>query len=64
MKKGTMAIVLGWLLVAMQIIALMGSNLDSGFSQLSLFGLVGYFLPGILGIVLLRRGYKKKNQQQ
>lgn len=64
MKKGTVAIVLGWLLVAMQMIALMGSNLDSGFSQLSLFGLVGYFLPGILGIVLLWRGYKKKNQLQ
>lgn len=64
MKKGTMGIVLGWLLVAMQIMALMGSNLDSGFSQLSLFGFVGYFLPGILGIVLLWRGYKKKSQQK
>lgn len=64
MKKGTMGIVLGWLLVAMQIMALMGSNLDSGFSQLSLFGYVGFFLPGVLGIVLLWRGYKKKSQRE
>ena len=64
MKKSTIAIVLGWILVAMQIMALMGSNLDSGFAQLSLFGFVGFFLPGVLGIVLLWRGYKKKSQRK
>lgn len=58
-----MSIVLGWLLVAMQIMALMGSGLDAGFSQLGLMGIIGYFLPGILGVVLLSKGYSKRNSQ-
>lgn len=62
MKKGTGSIVFGWLLVAMQIMALMGSQLDNGFAQLSMAGLVGYFLPGILGVILLYSGYKKRNR--
>lgn len=61
MKKGTIAIIFGWLLVAMQIMALLGSNLDSGFDQMGVIGLIGYFLPGILGIMLLCKGYKKRS---
>lgn len=62
MKKGTIAIIFGWLLVAMQIMALMGSNLDSGFARMGVIGLIGYFLPGILGIMLLFKGYKKRSR--
>lgn len=64
MKKGTMSIVFGWLLVAIQIMALMGSNLDSGFARMGVIGLIGYFLPGILGIMLLCKGYKKRSRWQ
>ena len=64
MKKGTMTILLGWLLIALQMAVLAGSIPGNGFAELGAFGVIGYCLPGILGIVLLCTGYIKKSRRR
>ena len=55
-SRGGVSITFGWILLILQIIAGSPGSL-SGF--VSLFG---YYLPGILGICLLIRGYSKRSK--
>ena len=60
-KTGGAARVIGWILIIFQIIALWGASQTGGL-QLGLFEALGYFLPGILGIILICVGDRRKRK--
>ena len=64
MKKYKAPIIAGWILVALQCLALFG-RMASGFEVpdgiAGVFNLLGFFLFGIAGVILLVVGYRRKN---
>lgn len=72
-RKGTLTTVIGVILIILQIMSVVG-NVKNGqsfhlsfesFGQLigNIVGLIAYFLPGIIGIILISAGSKKKKEQ-
>lgn len=61
MKKVEMKIALGWILIVLQVLAIIGGILSDSLTFQSIFGIVGYSLPGIIGLILLIIGYRQKN---
>lgn len=59
--------IIGIVLLALQVFALFGSIVNGSISSLfdlssaaNLFRLLGYFLPAIIGVILIRKADKKK----
>lgn len=63
---GTVMRTIGWILVALQLLGVWGTMQTGGFRFPSgLFGIaymIGYFMPAIIGIILLRAGRRLKNR--
>ena len=63
---GTVLKIIGWILVALQLIGLWGAAQTGGFHFSSgVFGiaqLIGYFMPAIVGIVMIRVGSRLKKK--
>ena len=60
-KTGKAARAIGWILIVFQLLALWGASQTGGL-QLGLFEALGYFLPGILGIILICVGDRRKRK--
>ena len=57
--------ILGIILLALQVFALFGTIVGDGLGSLlsgNIGYLIGYFLPGIIGIILLSKASKKSKQ--
>ena len=58
----------GWILIALQILSLYGTSMGGGMrlsgGLFGLFELIGYFLFGIIGILLLVAGNKLKARKK
>lgn len=63
MKKGRILIVIGWILVALQVFSLYGSGHNGGLhfggGLAGVFTAIGYFLFGIIGVILIIIGHRK-----
>ena len=69
MKKGMVRIVFGYILVAFQVIGIYGNYISAGTlvpphpeSGYSIPYLIGYFMIGIIGLILLYFGYKARSE--
>lgn len=70
--KGRTRIVIGWILIALQVISLIGNGFN--FPAISfatplvmlydILFLAGYLLPGIIGVCLLLSGISAKNKSE
>lgn len=60
MKAGRVLIIVGWVMVAMQLLAHMGKQDPPPAEVNSTAYYIGYNLFGITGIILLIIGYRKK----
>ena len=71
-KKGLVRIIFGYILAGFQVLGMIGSAINYGspipphpVDGYSIPYLIGYFLPGIIGVLLLVFGYKaRKNSSQ
>lgn len=67
MKKYNKKIVIGWILIILQLIALIGRLLNGipfPTGVLGFFNILGYFSPSIVGAILLFLGYKSNNHNK
>lgn len=57
--------VIGIILIVLQVMGLLGGGFPttSGGVLYQLFFYVGYFLPGIIGVILLNKAGKKKKEE-
>ena len=70
--KGRIRIVIGWILIALQVISLIGNGFHfpaisfatAATMVYSIMVLVGYLLPGIVGVCLLLSGISAKNKSE
>lgn len=60
MKKHNIKIIAGWILVAVQCMGIFGTLLSGNSFPSGIPGLIGFFLFGIIGVILLVLGYKNK----
>lgn len=52
----------GIILIILQVVALISKIIQGGFAGMSFFALIGYFLMGIIGVILLVVDYKKNQK--
>ena len=60
MKKYNIKITIGWILVAVQCLAIFGNIMSGSGLPSGIPGLIGFLSFGIVGIILLVLGYKNK----
>ena len=58
MKKHNIKIIAGWILVAVQCLAIFGNIMSGNGFPSGIPGLIGFFSFGIIGVILLILGYK------
>ena len=54
--------VAGIILIILQVVAVISRIIQGGFAGMSFFWLIGYFLVGIIGVILLVVDYKKNQK--
>ena len=60
MKKRNIKKTAGWILIACQCLAVLGTAMSGNGFPSGIPGLIGYFLFGIIGTILLVSAYKNK----
>ena len=54
--------VAGIVLLCLHVVALLGSIVNGNLLGMGIFELIGFFLPTIIGVILLVKAKKKSNQ--
>ena len=60
MKKRNIKVIAGWILIAIQGLAIAGNMMSGNSMPNGIPGFIGFFLFGIIGVILLVLGYKDK----
>jgi hypothetical protein len=63
-RRGKIMKILGWILIALQVMSLMGGMPSAPGGGYAIGYYIGYFLPGIIGVILLMKANKKKQENE